>query len=130
MISLNHLLLMLLNHFLADFGLQTHEQATMKSEDTPEGQKQLLYHVLTYTGVMFITGWILLGFIGGLFFGAITGVCHYFTDHFTSRLSKKYFKAEVPDWHNGFVVIGADQLSHYVQLFATYSLIHWIQNWF
>lgn len=128
MIPLAHAILMILNHFLADFGLQTNRQAQMKSEDSPEGNKQLLYHVLIYSSVMTITGCIMLGFLGGLLFGAITAICHYFTDYYSSRIGKPYWEAK--DLHNGFVIIGADQLCHYIQLFSTYELVRWIQHLF
>jgi hypothetical protein len=110
-------ILFLVIHFLADFALQTHEQATKKSSSN----RYLAYHVGTYSII-----WTLFIFaassnpIIGFMFGLITFISHYATDYFTSRLSKKFFDKN--DFHNGFVVIGFDQILHYIQLIYTYKL--------
>ena len=104
-------IMIILIHFLADFGLQTHEQATNKSSS----DKWLFYHVGVYSLI-----WILGAFIicsdWKLSFGfaLLTGVIHYLTDWITSRISKPFFAKQ--DFHNGFVVVGFDQVLHMIQL--------------
>ena len=118
MISLNVVIFLIAIHFLADFGLQTNEQATKKSTSNT----YLFYHVGVYSMAWFISMW---GFTGkcemALLFAIITFCCHYITDYITSRISKKFFA--VNDYHNGFVTIGFDQVLHYLQLLATYQFL-------
>lgn len=113
----SYIILGLLIHFLADFGLQTHEQATLKSNN----DTMLLYHVGVYSLVWFIFMLCFLNPILAFIFSMITFWMHYATDYITSRISKKFFSKE--DFHNGFVVVGFDQLLHYIQLFYTYKFI-------
>lgn len=104
----------LLVHYVADFLLQTDEQAKNKATST----KALFNHVLTYSLVW--TGFIALtwlSLIPSLLFGIITFISHYITDYFTSKKVKKYFDAGNP--HDAFIVIGFDQILHYVQLYIT-----------
>lgn len=49
MTILQLIIFILLIHFLADFGLQTHEQATKKGEGKSLFNKWLFYHVGVYT---------------------------------------------------------------------------------
>lgn len=112
----------ILIHFLADFGLQTTDQAMNKSTDV----KYLLYHVLVYSLVWFIAVLALREYIGftGLdciMFSSFTFGCHFFTDFITSRIGKPFW--EKKDLHNGFVVIGFDQMLHYLQLYFTFKLL-------
>ena len=114
------LLYFLLIHFLADFGLQTHEQATNKSSDiTP---KYLIYHVGVYSIIWLLASFMLFSdpWVCVLFAG-ITFVCHFITDFFTSRINKSFF--DKGDYHNGFVGVGFDQVLHYIQLYLTYILL-------
>lgn len=108
----------LITHFVADFLLQTDWQAKNKSSNWDA----LWYHVLVYSFTIailsfpFITeAWQFMALL------TITGVCHFITDAITSRLVKKYFAKE--NHHNGFIIIGMDQVFHYVQLILTYNLI-------
>lgn len=107
---------LILVHFLADFALQTNEQALNKSTDLT----QLVYHVLTYSFVWLIFSYCLyaswelaLGFAG------ITFISHLLTDWASSRIGSPYWKNG--DLHNGFVIVGADQVCHYIQLLLTYE---------
>lgn len=113
-------------HWVADFILQTHEQAMNKS--TSMGA--LLAHTITYTAVWFVS---LISFAGGshnlslnmmlmiLLFCLITFICHTITDYFTSRETRRLFGKG--DYHNGFVVVGLDQILHYIQLYTTIYLL-------
>lgn len=109
----------LLIHFLADFALQTHEQATKKSTSV----FHLHQHVMTYSLTWLFSIWVWTTSIeSAIIFWLITYLAHFATDFITSRTSKKYFDEQ--DYHNGFVVIGADQVLHYVQLILTFILIN------
>lgn len=115
MITATTVIMILLIHFLADFGLQTNEQATQKSVDN----KQLAYHVGVYSAVWLIAGISILGKVDkAIAFAMITFICHFLTDYVTSRIGKPYW--EKKDLHNGFVIVGFDQILHYAQLFLTY----------
>lgn len=135
-------------HFVGDFVLQTHWQASNKSKNNVA----LVEHVLVYTAVLGLVSGVLLGFNGLWFsFVWINGVLHFCTDYLTSRWSAAYFRPAMygtfqmtklieadaptpkdleslrlnPDrhWHNFFVVIGFDQLIHQVTLATTLWLI-------
>ena len=112
-------LFILLIHFLADFGLQTHEQATKKSSN----RLMLFYHVGVYSLIWLIASWFWFDelYLAWLFAG-ITFASHYITDAITSRISKPFF--DKGDFHNGFVVVGFDQILHYIQLWLTFDLIN------
>ena len=107
-------------HFLADFGLQTHEQATRKGEGRSFWNRWLAYHVGVYTLVWGAVFFFLplpsefQSIIGWITFCLLIGIPHYLTDWVTSRLSKPFFNSG--DFHNGFVVVGADQVIHYLCL--------------
>jgi membrane-bound metal-dependent hydrolase YbcI (DUF457 family) len=145
--SLGIILGIIITHFIADFICQTEKQAQRKSSSC----KYLLGHTITYTMVWLVVGlvyvfsnldvynnWALSKFL------AITFIAHTVTDYFTSRLSKKNLPEsynvllrENPKedvklfWHypkgqrfyNFFVVVGGDQVLHYIQLFLTYYLL-------
>jgi hypothetical protein len=125
MIILLYLGFMFLVHWIGDFIFQSDAEAKGKSTSN----KMLLRHTgkysLIWTIAMYGIGVIQTGFgwpVYSLLFGIITFVCHTITDYFTSRLVKKRF--EKGDHHNGFVIIGADQILHYVQLILTFTLIY------
>jgi len=109
---------MLFVHFLADFTLQTSEQAVQKSSSN----KFLAYHVGTYSLMWLLASFIMLqSWYLALIFSLITFVCHFITDYATSRIGKPFWEKQ--DYHNGFVVVGFDQLLHYVQLHYTFELL-------
>lgn len=101
-------------HWVADFVLQTHWQASNKSKNNAA----LTKHVATYTFCLFVASAAILpsGF-AFLWFTLANGALHWATDYFTSRLSSKLYAKQ--DWHNFFVVIGFDQLIHQVTLAMT-----------
>lgn len=118
---------MLLVHWFADFIMQSHEMASNKSTSN----KFLLAH----TGIYSLWWWnvvliyqiftvdivtlktALIPFL----FALITFVLHTATDYITSREVKKRF--DVKNFHDGFVIIGFDQILHYVQLYFTAKLL-------
>lgn len=102
-------------HWVADFVLQTHWQASNKSKRLDA----LARHVSTYTACLFFTSlfiFLATGF-AFLWFTLTNGALHFVTDYFTSRWSSKFYAKQ--DWHNFFVVIGFDQLIHQVTLAVT-----------
>lgn len=117
-----HILIwILIIHFLADFGLQTHEQSQNKSKGNNIWNLALFQHVGVYSLVWCIS---LIGYLpyhAILMFGFITFTAHYTTDWITSRVGKSFWVKE--DLHNGFVVIGFDQMLHYLQLYFTLKLL-------
>lgn len=101
-------------HWVADFVLQTHWQATNKSKRNDA----LLAHVATYTGALALGSLALFG--PGLAVAAfvlVNGFLHFGTDWCTSRWSSRLWARQ--DWHNFFVVIGLDQLIHQATLAGT-----------
>lgn len=115
MISFPDILFILLIHWLADFALQTHEQAINKSKSG----EFLFFHVSTYSIVWAIASYFIFkDFPKCCIFVGITFTLHYLTDFITSRIGKSFWDKE--DYHNGFVVVGFDQILHYAQLFLCY----------
>lgn len=111
-------LFILLIHFLADFGLQTHDQATNKSKSN----KWLAYHVSVYSIMWLFASYVYFGsWILAVIFAVITFCCHFITDWATSRIGKPFWEKQ--DLHNGFVVVGFDQVLHYIQLYYTFEFI-------
>lgn len=108
----------LIVHFLADFALQTQEQSNLKSTD----ENQLAFHVSTYSIVWLFASYIILNsWFSSIGFAIVTWIIHYSTDYASSRLQKPYWDKK--DYHNAFVLVGADQVFHYVQLIYTYVLL-------
>lgn len=113
-------------HWFADFVEQSHWQATNKAINN----KALLEHTSAYSSLWFAVMIIVYSFTGftnvgvitmAALFAGITFVAHTVTDYFTSRWSKHFFDKK--DYHNGFVVVGFDQILHYLQLYFTYKLL-------
>ncbi len=102
-------------HWVADFILQTHWQASNKSKNLGA----LARHVGIYTVGLAVGSVLIFGFFRpdvGVFV-LVNGALHFGTDYFTSRwTSALYAKG---DWHNFFVVIGLDQLIHQTTLAVT-----------
>lgn len=108
--------ILLIVHWVADFVLQTHWQASNKSKRLDA----LARHVAIYTATLAVSSIILFGAMGAAF-ALVNGVLHFGTDYFTSRWSSRLWAKQ--DWHNFFVVIGFDQLIHQITLAATMWLI-------
>jgi hypothetical protein len=107
-------LVLLAVHWLADFVLQTHWQATNKSKRNGA----LAAHVGTYTLTLAVGSALLFGQSSQwVYFVALNGVLHFATDYFTSRATSRLYAKQ--DWHNFFVVVGFDQLIHQVTLAVT-----------
>lgn len=127
--NLGLIILILAIHWVADFLLQTDEEATNKSSSF----KALLSHTTTYAIVWF-TLLLIMGVFGSaggplgasyaaflMKFTFITFVSHTAIDYYTSKAHADLWKKEKR--HEFFVSIGFDQLLHYIQLFATFILL-------
>lgn len=118
-------LFILVIHTLADFSLQTELQAKNKSEGKFFKNKYLLGHVSTYTLTWMIAIFTLpltsnivvalLAVVIGI------GLPHLFIDAITSKISSKLFKQG--DTHNGFLVVGYDQMFHLICLWIVLTYI-------
>jgi len=111
-------------HWVADFVLQTDWQAKNKSKDN----FALLFHVLTYTicifvsGIFFLTNQLTSENIKIWELWALAnGIVHFAVDYVTSRINTYLWnKGRV---HDFFVMVGFDQMIHYACLFGSLSLI-------
>lgn len=118
MISIPLLFIILIVHWVADFILQRHIDAVNKSTSI----RHLVNHTGTYSVCWFPILLLLTGNVAtSLLFTIITFILHTITDYFTSKQVKKLFDKN--DYHNGFVVIGFDQILHYTQLILTFILL-------
>ena len=95
---------LILVHYVADFLVQTHWQATNKSKNNVA----LFRHVGVYT--LFLLPW-------GILFALVNGVLHFVTDYFSSRESSKQFAKG--NYKLGFAAVGADQMIHMKTLLGT-----------
>lgn len=101
-------------HWFADFVVQTSSQAFNKSKCN----WALARHVLTYTLTLALGSILIFGnTIEVIGFSVFNGILHWFTDYYTSRLTKYLY--EKKDYHNFFVIIGLDQFIHHVTLAIT-----------
>lgn len=123
MVSIGVVILISFIHWFSDFHMQTHEMATNKSSSN----YWLSMHVLVYTGVTFLF-WNFFIFQPSFHYNLLTYtlfvsyifLTHWVTDYITSRMSSKLFAKGL--YHDFFVVIGADQLLHLIQLLLAYKL--------
>jgi hypothetical protein len=118
------ILFLLFIHWVSDFVLQTHIMSTKKSSS----YYYLTLHVLIYSfatimcwslvlpilGVSLTISSIMLSFF-------IIFITHWITDYFTSRQTSKLYKEE--KYHDFFVMVGFDQVLHYVQILLTFNYI-------
>lgn len=123
MIAITTALLIIAIHFFADFVCQTHDMAVNKSKSNG----WLSAHVGVYT-IVTLLAWNFTILQPAVEFNTSTYLnfftfiftTHWITDYITSRITSKYFGKG--DYHNGFVVVGIDQVFHYIQLLSAYYL--------
>lgn len=95
-------------HFVADFVFQNDWMALNKSRR----MLPLLAHTTVYAAFFLPFGWQ---------FAAVTWLAHTVQDFITSRGARRLYEAKENHWF--FVLIGFDQVLHYVQLAFAY---HWL----
>lgn len=109
-------IIILFIHWLADFVCQTHEMSINKSKSN----KWLFYHVAVYSSIWLFSGIVFcFNIVYVLFFTGITFLAHFLTDYATSRITSRLYSEK--RYHDFFVVIGVDQLLHYLQLISLYE---------
>lgn len=117
MLSFYTILTVLVVHWIFDFFLQTDEMAKGKSSSN----MWLGIHAGVYSlGLLLITilNFNLFASPGLVFsFWILNVIAHFFTDYVTSRASSLLWKDS--KIHDFFVVIGCDQLLHYITIFGT-----------
>ena len=118
-------LALMLSHWIADFLCQSDWMAQNKSKSW----KALLLHTLTYSTVvsaLFTSYMAIQGFEITLMlflqFWFITFISHTATDYVTSRWTSKLWQQKEIHWF--FVIIGFDQLMHYLQLLLTFDYLY------
>ena len=99
-------------HWIADYVLQTHWQASNKSSNN----EALTRHVAVYAASISVMSVMVFGLGYGILFVAVNAVLHWCTDYGTSRWSARLFGR---DWHDFFVVLGLDQLIHQFTIAGT-----------
>lgn len=104
---------LLVAHFVADFVCQTDWMAQNKSKRWDA----LALHVAVYGAVLGAFAMFAVGRIGITAFLLPNILAHFAQDAITSRINSRFWQAKQVHWF--FVGIGADQLLHYVTLFAT-----------
>jgi len=121
MISIIVVVAILINHFIADFVLQSDWMAKNKSCNDNALALHVfiytlalmpLYFVFRYTDDNISLNILFLGFLIANFY------LHVVTDYVTSRLNTYLWKKG--QVHYFFVSVGFDQLLHYSALFSTY----------
>jgi hypothetical protein len=100
---MNIIVTLLFTHWVGDFVLQTHEQATKKSHSV----KFLTLHTLTYFLALFV-----FCFVYDIhpFFAVINTILHWIVDFFTSKGTSYLWKKE--RYHDFFALVGLDQFIH------------------
>lgn len=123
MITLYTIITIIACHWVFDFFLQDDQMAKNKSKCN----FALFDHTFIYTVGIFTMAclnYILFDkWYYGLLFIGINSFAHFMTDWVTSRASSLLYKEE--RYHDFFVVIGADQMIHYITLFGTFI---WLTN--
>lgn len=109
-------------HWFADFVFQTNYMAQNKSSKI----EALVLHIAVYMIVLFIGTLMFLSDPYYLSLQKITnfvivnGIFHFVIDFFTSKATSKLWKEG--KIHEFFVVIGFDQLLHFIILFGTANI--------
>lgn len=110
--------IILVTHYVADFILQSHEQAINKSKSFVA----LLGHVLTYALAFLPVALCIFPDISvALVWWGFNMMMHFFTDMATSKINASVYDEKC--LRNLFIGVGADQLIHYITLFGSYSLL-------
>lgn len=109
------LIFILFIHFVADFYVQTRQQAVNKSKSL----SALSRHVGTYT---FCLALMALPYgVWGLVWALTNGLAHFVVDFFTSRQTAKYWNSGSPG-KAFWVWLGFDQWLHAACLIALWQL--------
>jgi predicted ABC-type sugar transport system permease subunit len=133
MIEAALILQILFVHWVSDFVLQSHWMATNKSKNIWALSSHVLVYTATFAFIMLMSGILLsttvwwssaimamLTPVAFAYWIALNGALHFMTDFVTSKITSALWQRA--DFHNFFVVVGADQLIHYTCLIGTLFL--------
>ena len=107
--------LLLLAHWIGDFGLQTSQMALGKCVSL----KWLFIHVFTYTGAILAFSIFLMPLEDVLVYVGVNFLLHLVTDFFTSKWANVYRKTP----RKFYPIIGLDQMIHTLTLYWTLELL-------
>ena len=127
------ILQILFAHWVSDFVLQSNWMATNKSKNIWALSSHVLVYTVAFAFIMLTIGMLLastawwnvaimakLTPILLVYWVTLNGALHFTTDFFTSKITSVLWQKS--DFHNFFVVVGADQLIHYTCLIVTLFL--------
>jgi hypothetical protein len=133
MIETALILQILFAHWVSDFVLQSHWMATNKSKNIWALSSHALVYTVAFAFIMITIGVVfsttvwwgtaimaILSPITFVYWIGLNGALHFTTDFFTSKMTASLWQRA--DFHNFFVVVGADQLIHYTCLIVTLFL--------
>ena len=107
-------------HYIADFCLQTENQAKNKSSNI----LKLLEHTYLYSLFMLLTSLLFFTQLEAMIFGLSCFILHTITDFVSSRLSEIQYQKQKMNGIIGFwSIIGMDQFLHFVQIYLTYEFL-------
>ncbi len=114
-------LIILFWHWIADFVLQSDEDARGKSKNWNNLLNHTgIYSISYYLPIM--VGELILNYSAMLLlFPIITFICHTGQDYYTSRVNAQLLDDK--KIHQFFISVGFDQLLHFIQLLLTYQLL-------
>lgn len=118
------ILIILFLHWIADFVLQTKDQAQNKSSSWRALTDHTSYYSLVFIAAsIFYAIFVSPNVIGCkmIMFGFITWPIHTAIDYYTSRVNKELWGSL--KFHEFFVSVGFDQFLHIAQLLLTYKLL-------
>lgn len=112
-----YLIMIFCIHFLADFCMQTEWMALGKSKE----MKPLLAHIGTYTLILLLFSSLFLSPITALLWSGLNGLCHLWVDYYSSRAMRE--ARESGQERKFFMILGIDQMLHYICLFGILGLL-------
>jgi hypothetical protein len=111
MIGFNHILILLLAHWIGDYLLQFNSIANHKADSF----YWLGIHVLIYSGVLFVASLFLFSLFAAIKYFLVNGLLHLVTDWITGNLASRYKSNQ----RVFYIIIGFDQFVHTITLLGT-----------
>jgi hypothetical protein len=112
-----YLIIIFCIHFLADFCMQTEWMALGKSKE----MAPLLAHIGTYTLILLLFSSLFMTGPMAIIWSISNGICHMWVDYFSSRAMRR--ARESGQERKFFMILGLDQMLHYVCLFGILGLL-------
>jgi hypothetical protein len=115
-------------HFIADFPCQPDAWARGKSKSMVILSKHIAVYTLVLAALLVMCKFIGvveipsdLGAIYIVAWAGLNGGAHWIVDFFSSKATSYFFGKH--DYHNGFVIVGLDQLLHYTCMIISWSVM-------